>query len=123
MLCTSEKPLGMIRVDADKVIIACNNTIRSIHEYRSDARRKYCNKWLTAANKSWQRFWRWFGFSKPVLRDALIAYYGPRLSQAMEDRLTYSLQEQDCKQLLRAAIATDHATMWVSTNGARSCKL
>lgn len=50
MLCTSEKPLGMIRVDADKVIIACNNTIRSIHEYRSDARRKYCNKWLTAAN-------------------------------------------------------------------------
>jgi len=123
-LTDDKNTLGLVRVETDKVIAACNRMLNSIYEYRSNARRKYCQQWLTAATKRWQRFWRFFGFRKPVLRDALEDFYhGGQFPASFSVSIIYSLQEQNCKDLLRAAKATNNSTMWISNEGARTCRL
>jgi len=122
-LTDDKNTLGLVRVETDKVIAACNKKLNSIYAYRSDARRQYCQQWLTAATKSWQRFWRFLGYKKPVLRNALESFYGGQFPTSFDVSITYGLQEQNCKDLLRAAKATNNSTMWISNEGARACNL
>lgn len=125
-LIDEKKTLGMIRVETESVISACNRTLNDINKRRSTSRRTFCNQWLASATKSWQRYWRWFGFRKPVLRNALFEFYHSRYHHfppSFYTSLTWGLQEQDCRKLLRAAKATKHRTMWISTTGASICGL
>jgi len=122
-LTDDKNTLGLVRVETDKVILACNKMLKSIYDYRSDARREYCRQWLTAATKRWQRFWRFFGFRKPVLRDALENFYGGQFPTSFDVSIKFGLQERNCKDLLRAAKATNNSTMWISTEGVRTCRL
>lgn len=122
-LTDDKNTLGLVRVETDKVIVACNKMLKTIASYRSDARREYCQEWLTAATKRWQRFWRFFGFRKPLLRDAIYDYYHSQHPPSFMVSMTYGLQEMNCKDLLRAAKATNNSTMWISNEGARACRL
>lgn len=122
-LTDGKNTLGLVRVETDKVIAACNKMLNSIYEYRSNARRLYCQQWLAAATKRRQRFWRFFGCRKPVLRDALKDFYGGQFPVSFDVSMTYGLQERNCKDLLRAAKATNNSTMWISNEGARTCRL
>jgi hypothetical protein len=122
-LTGDKKLLGLVEVETERVIVACNRKLNSIYGYRSDARRQYCKQWLTAATRKWQRFWRFLGFRKPVMRDAIKDFYGGQYPVSFDVSMTYGLQEKNCKDLLRAAQATNNSTMLISIEGARTCSL
>ena len=125
MFCLNDdkNTLGFVRVETDKVIAACNKKINSIYTYRSNSRRQYCQQWLDDATKRWQYFWRFLGCKKPLLRDALEAFYGGQYPFSFEVSITYGSQEQSCKDLLRVAKATNNSIMWISNKGAKACDL
>lgn len=117
-----KKTLGMVRVETSKVIVACNKTLKRIYAHRSKARRDYCQDWLDSSMKKWKILWRWFGFSKPTFRDAIYDYYHKnKYPPVFTVSMAYSIQEDECEKLLRAAKATDGLSMWLSVNGANVC--
>ena len=121
-LTDDKTTLGMVRVETNKVIVACNDTLKGIRAYRSKARREYCQEWLKSATTSWKRFW-WM-FRKPTFRDAIYSYYhSDRGFPRTIVRLSHKLQELECKKILRAAQATTGVSMWLSVDGVNICNL
>jgi hypothetical protein len=126
MLCCDreEKVLGMVRVSKQAVIDACNRTLRNIWRGRSDYRKNAVAEYLKAADWNWRYFWRWLGFRKPSRRDALNYYYhGSSLPDSFTASMLYGQQEDKANKILRAANATPHSTMWISTEGANAIRL
>jgi hypothetical protein len=127
MLCLSEENLGMVRVETALVISACKKQLQNIYKKRSNMRRAYCEEWLKEAEFYWCRFWRFLGYEKPVLRNALYNYYGGMSrgyhSYSFEVKITYRQSEIDCEKLLHAAQVTKNPTMWISPEGVKVCRL
>jgi hypothetical protein len=119
---SSEQLLAMTEVNKEDVITACQAVIRSIAEHSSIMRRKCCYEWLASQEKSWQSFWRFFGYKKPTLRDAISHYY--QYDYEWNFVPYYCLvRKNDCQALLRTARATPGQTMWISDAGVRACSL
>lgn len=52
--------------ETQKVLDACDATIRRIIELRKEEKLKYLKNTLRSEYISWFRFWRYFGFSRPT---------------------------------------------------------
>jgi hypothetical protein len=118
----NEQLLAMTEVNKEAVITACESVIRSISEHSSIVRRKCCYEWLASQEKNWRSFWRFFGYKKPTLRDAIVNYYN--YEREWHFVSCYCLaQKSGCCSLLRTARATLGQTMWISDAGVRTCSL
>lgn len=123
----NRKHNGYVLVPVENITDHCIRTLRAIRRSRVQKRREYVDKYMISADWWWSHLWRWFGFSKPIKRDALNDFkntpvFGAgKFTAACEVNLYCAEQESECEKLLTAAKANLLPTMIVSSEALRYC--
>lgn len=111
---------GFVRIETERVISCCQKTIARIKSHRCQLRRKNVKKILEEQERSWSRFWRWLGFSRPNRRSAIRVYIESR--EYIWDRFPFRMSEIECCKLITAAnVARKY--MWVSAEAIELCRI
>jgi len=121
-------PSGMASFKKEDVILACNNTLKSINALRSKEKREYIGNNLKFSTWWWKNFWRWVSFGimrKPTRRSAIKKYIsepsGCRITQQEDVECMYSFEECEIGKILSTLNHSQGDQIWLSTDAVAMC--
>jgi hypothetical protein len=126
--CNSEQASGVARFPKDRVIDACEGTLRSIEATHSELRRDFIESELGNQIWWWKYFWRWVTLGlapKPTIRSAIYEYtHGNRpVPMKFQVDMTNGGQQEVCKKVLAAAKGSSSNSIYLTPEAASTCNV